>query len=80
MEMINSQPLVGLYGSYVTRTKAVGYCRKHHAHLTVATLKRHECLKKNCHALKKHEENDYWRQRAQKKEMKKANRMLKEVI
>ena len=73
--MTNTQMLHGLYGSQISRTKAVGYCKRHGAHLTVTTLKKHECLKKNCHALKKHEENDYWRQRAQKKAIKKANRL-----
>lgn len=80
MEVTNSQYLDGLYGSHISRSKAVGYCYKHHAHLTTTTLKRKECLKKNCHALKKHEEHDYWRQREQKKEMKKVNKMLREVV
>jgi hypothetical protein len=78
MEMNNSQTLHGLYGSQISRTKAVGYCKLHCAHLTVATLKQHECLKKNCSALKKHE-HSYWIERERKKEKKKANRMSKLV-
>ena len=73
MEMNNSQMLNGLYGSKINRTKAVGYCKLHCAHLTVATLKRHECLKKNCSALKKHE-HSYWIERKVKKERKKAHK------
>ena len=57
MEMTNTQTLYGLYGSHISRTKAVGYCKKHKAHLTVATMKNHKCLGKNCHHLKKHNEN-----------------------
>ena len=74
MEITKTEMLHGLYGSMIYRTRAVGYCKHHGCHLTVATLKKHECLRKQCNALKKHEENDYWRQRAQKKAMKKANR------
>ena len=65
----------GLYGSEIAITKAVGYCKRHGCHLTCHTLKQRECLKKQCHFLDKHEENDYWRQRDQKKAMKKANKM-----
>ena len=65
----------GLYGSTISITKAVGYCKRHGCHLTCNTLKKHECLRKQCHHLDKHEENDYWRQRAEKKALKKANKM-----
>ena len=74
MEMTNTQMLYGLYGSQISRIKAVGYCKKHGAHLTVNTLKRHECLKKECNYLKKHEDNPYWAERAKLKEEKKMNK------
>lgn len=74
MEMNESGQLYGLYGSYVNKSKVVGYCKHHHAALTVRTLKCHECLNKQCHALQKYEEHDYWRQRAQKKELRKARK------
>ena len=74
MEMTNTQMLYGLYGSHINRTKAVGYCRKHKAHLTVATMKQHECLKKDCHHLKKHTDNPYWMEREKLKEEKKFNK------
>ena len=73
MEINNTQPLHGLYGGHVSRTKAIGYCRCHHAALTVKTLKKHECLKKNCNALKKYEEHSYWKEREIKKMKKKEN-------
>lgn len=72
MEMANIQPLYGLYGSQINRENAVGYCRKHGAHLTTATLKNHACLKRGCHHLKKHDENPYWAEREKIKEEKKG--------
>lgn len=74
MEMTYTQTLHGLYGSQISRTKAVGYCRKHGAHLTINTMKQHECLKKGCFHLKKHEENSYWAEREKIKLEKKSKR------
>ena len=76
MDINKEQTLHGLYGSQVSRTKAVGYCKYHCAALTVKTLKGHECLKKQCNSLKKYEEHDYWRQREQKKESKRAKKQI----
>lgn len=76
METINVEMVKGLYGSTIAVTKAVGYCKRHGCHLTCNTLKKHECLRKQCHFLDKHEENDYWRQRAQKKALKKEGRVM----
>ena len=73
MEMTYTQALHGLYGSQISRAKAIGYCRKHGAHLTINTMKKHECLKKDCFHLKKHEENPYWEERERIK-MKKKNK------
>lgn len=64
----------GLYGSMITKEKAIGYCKRHGCHLTCNTLKRHECLRKQCYFLNKHEEHEYWKQRAEKRAMKKAKR------
>lgn len=73
---MNEQGLaLGLYGSYIELHKAVGYCKRHGTVLTVRTLKCHECLNKQCNALEKYEERDYWRQREQKKAMKKAKKL-----
>ena len=76
MEMTNTQMLRGLYGSQIRRTKAIGYCKKHGAHLTESTMKKHECLRKNCNYLKKHEENPYWEARAKLKLEKKNRKNL----
>lgn len=65
----------GLYGSTISISKSVAYCKRHGCHLTCNTLKKRECLGKQCHFLDKHEEHDYWRQRAQKKALKKVNKM-----
>ena len=73
---MNEQGLaLGLYGSYIELSKAVGYCKRHGTVLTVRTLKCHECLNKQCNALEKYETHDYWRQREQKKALKKAKKL-----
>ena len=64
MENINNPVVYGLYGSH-----------KHKCHLTVKTMKQHECLKKQCRALKKHEEHNYWKEREVLKQRKKMNKM-----
>ncbi len=75
MEAVNENMVRGLYGSMIRCERVVGYCKCHRCYLTVATLKNHKCLRKQCRALKKQETNDYWRQREQKKLIKKANRL-----
>jgi hypothetical protein len=74
MDINKTQTLHGLYGSQISRNKAVGYCYHHCAALTVKTLKGHQCLGKQCHSLKKYEDHDFWRQYEQKKELKKAKK------
>ena len=76
MEENKTDMLHGLYGSMISRNKAVGYCHYHKAALTVKTMKCHECLKKQCDALKKYEEHDFWRQHEQKKERRKAKKKM----
>ena len=74
MDADNTELLHGLYGSQVSKGKAVGMCRYHRTVMTAKTLKQHGCLckhGKHCDALEKYEEHDYWRQRTQKKENKK---------
>ena len=74
MDINKTETLHGLYGSKISRSRAVGYCKHHCAALTVKTLKGHECLKKQCNALKKYEDHDYWRQHEQRKELRKAKK------
>lgn len=74
MDMNKTELLYALYGSYIARNKAVGFCKKHNAALTTKTLKGHNCLGKQCNALKKYEEHDFWRQHEQKKAQKKARK------
>lgn len=76
MEVDNMEILPGLYGSEIRRNKAVGYCCFHKAALTAKTLKGHGCLGKQCDALRRYEEHDFWRQHEQKKEMRKARRQV----
>ena len=74
MDTSKVETLRGLYGSQITRNRAVGYCHHHCAALTVKTLKGHNCLGKQCNYLKKYENHDYWRQHEQKKEWRKAKK------
>jgi hypothetical protein len=78
MDINKVETLHGLYGSQITRNKAVGYCHHHCAALTVKTLKGHNCLGKQCNYLKKYESHDYWRQHEQKKEWRKARKHMLE--
>lgn len=77
--MNNTELMRGLYGSQIARNRAVGYCQYHKAALTVKTLKGHECLRKQCGALQRFDEHDFWRQHNQKKEWRKAKKQLSTV-
>ena len=74
MNVNSTKMLYGLYGSCISRNKACAYCYHHKCHLTVKMLKQHECLKKDCHHLKKHTDNPYWMEREKLKEEKKMNK------
>lgn len=74
MDITKTEMLHGLYGSQISRKHAIGFCKCHNAALTVKTLKKHECLGKQCNALKKYEDHDYWRQREVMRARKKANK------
>lgn len=76
MEINEINFLPGLYGSQITKNRAVGYCHYHDAALTVKTMKCHECLRKQCDALEKYNEHDFWRQHAQKKELRKKRKII----
>jgi hypothetical protein len=76
MEENGVEMMPGLYGSEIARNRAVGYCRFHKAALTVKTMKCHECLKKQCDALERYGEHDFWRQHEQKKELRKARKQV----
>lgn len=74
MEMNNVETLPGLYGSEIRKNKAVGYCMFHKTALTVKTLKGHGCLGKQCDALERYMDHDFWRQHEQKKARKKERK------
>lgn len=76
MEEKTIDMMPGLYGSEILKSRAVGYCHYHKAALTVKTMKCHECLRKQCDALEKYSEHDFWRQHEQKKELRKARKQI----
>lgn len=80
MDANDIELMPGLYGSNIAKNRAVGYCPYHKVALTVKTMKRHECLKKQCDSLIKYEEHDFWRQHKQKKELRKARKQVLETF
>ena len=64
-----------LYNTEINEKRVVGYCYRHHCYLSCTQLKQKECLKKQCHHLKKHE-HEYWKQRDLKKIKKKENHCI----
>ena len=54
-------------GNYTNNVCAMCFCKKHIGALTVQQLKSHGCLKKQCDALKKFDDHQYWEQRKNKK-------------
>ena len=74
MEENRIELLPGLYGSQITKNRATGYCHFHKAALTAKTMKCHQCLKKQCNALEKYPDHDFWRQHEQKKALRKERK------
>lgn len=52
-----------------------GYCRYHHANMTVKQIRCKNCLQKQCRHLVKNEEHAWWKQRAATKQKRKARKM-----
>ena len=63
-----------LYGSHANENSIVAYCYLHKAALTAHQLKKKECLRKQCNALKKYPDHPYWAERAAKTKAKKLRR------
>ena len=64
----------GLYGSEFDKRRACAYCTHHSCHLTVKHVRQHDCLKKQCHYLKKNNEHSWWQQREVMKQKRKAKK------
>lgn len=73
-EKDNVEMVKGLYGSEFDKHRACGYCCHHHKYLTVKQVRQHNCLGKQCWYLKKNEQHDWWRQREQIKQKRKAKK------
>ena len=70
----------GLYGAQIQKCRACGYCHYHKKYLTVKMVKAHQCLQKQCNALQKYEEHEWWKQRNLLKQRKKANKQINELL
>lgn len=55
-------------------SNVAGYCKLHSTHMTVRQIKCKNCLQKQCWHLERNEEHKWWKQRAEKKEMRKARK------
>ena len=51
-----------------------GYCKLHHASMTVKQMRSKECLQKQCWHFVKNEEHDYWRYRDSMKQKRKERK------
>lgn len=51
-----------------------GYCKHHHAFMTVKQMKCKNCLGKQCRHLVKNEDHQYWRQREFTKQKRKLRK------
>ena len=58
-----------LYGTLANAAKICGYCKKHKTGVTVTQLKRKQCLKKQCSALKRYPDHPFWEQHEQMKKL-----------
>ena len=70
----------GLYGSEFEKSRSCGYCLHHHKHLTVKQLRQHDCLQKQCFYLIKNEEHNWWKQRENTKNKRKARKERLELL
>ena len=58
-----------------TRSSNVaGYCRHHNKYMTVKQIKCMNCLQKQCWHLEKNEMHKWWKQRAEKKQLRKERK------
>lgn len=53
-----------------------GYCKYHHANMTVKQMRAKNCLQKECRHLVKNESHAYWKQREVVKQKKKAKKQM----
>lgn len=79
-EFDNVGVVTGLYGGRFKKQKACGYCHYHKKYLTVKMIKAHECLSKQCDALQKYENHEWWHQRDLMKQRKKANKQINDLL
>ncbi|MBO4639555.1 MAG: hypothetical protein J5710_07360 [Treponema sp.] len=69
-----------LYNTESTCSKCIGYCTFHKGYITRKQLKTKQCLQKNCNALIKNTNHQFWIEREQKKEELKLKRIEEKRI
>ena len=55
-------------------SNVAGYCRRHKKYMTVKQIKCMNCLQKQCWHLEKNEMHKWWKQRAEKKQLRKERK------
>lgn len=70
--------LHSLYNTEISEKRCVGYCKRHACYVTSTQVKQKECLRKQCHALDRYEDHEFWKQRERKKLSKKNRRAAHE--
>lgn len=53
---------------------SVAYCKHHHCGMTVKQMKCKNCLGKQCWYFEKNEEHNYWKKKAEIKELRKKRK------
>ena len=51
-----------------------GFCKYHHCYVTVAEMRKHECLQKQCKNLIRMEQHPWWAERERKKQLRKERK------
>lgn len=64
-----------LYNTESTCSRCIGYCTFHKGYITRKQLKTKQCLQKNCNALIKNQNHQFWIEREQRKEEIKVKRI-----
>lgn len=72
----------GLYGAKIERSRACGFChsKKHKAYVTPHMVMAKKCYQKHCECYEEFEDHEWVKQRKLKKQRKKANKHIAELL
>ena len=64
-----------LYETWTTEDKAVGYCWKHKAYVTIRQIREKECMQNGCNAFRK-KDHPYWERKERMKDLRKKKKEM----